>query len=152
MFTRQGLPHQPRTAQQVQDIERGAYVLRDAAGAANAVIIATGSEIALAVAAAEQLATEGIAARVVSMPNPGLFLRQDAAYRESVLPGKLQARVAVEAGGSIYWHAFVGTVGKIIGIDHFGASAPANILFEQFGFTVENVCQAVRDSVSASQP
>jgi transketolase len=97
------------------------------------------------------LAEEGVAVRVVSMPNPGKFLQQDAAYREAVLPARLQARVAVEAGVSHYWHAFVGPSGKIIGIDTFGASAPANILFEQYGFTVPHVCEAVRAVIGASE-
>ncbi len=149
VFTRQNLPHQARTAQQLADISRGGYVLRESQGEPRAVIIATGSEIGLAVAAAEQLAGEGVAARVVSMPNPGLFLRQDAAYREAVLPSSLQARVAVEAGVSLYWHVFVGPTGRIIGIDRFGASAPANVLFEKFGFTVAHVCAAVREVAGA---
>jgi len=151
IFTRQNLPHQPRTETQVGDIARGGYVLLEAAGKAAAVIIATGSEIGLAVAAAKKLAEEGVAVRVVSMPNPGKFLQQDAAYREAVLPARLQARVAVEAGVSHYWHAFVGPSGKIIGIDTFGASAPANILFEQYGFTVPHVCEAVRAVIGASE-
>lgn len=148
VFTRQTLPHQPRTETQLKDIARGGYVLLEADGKPDAVIIATGSEVGLAVAAARQLSAEGIAVRVVSMPNPGLFLQQDAAYREAVLPGDLQARVAVEAGVSLYWHVFTGPRGSIIGIDKFGASAPANILFEQYGFTVPHVCDAVRKVLS----
>ena len=151
IFTRQNLPHQARTPDQVANIARGGYVLLEAAGVADAVIIATGSETGLAVAAARQLADEKLMVRVVSMPNPGLFLQQDQAYRESVLPPAMQARVAVEAGVSLYWHAFVGPAGRIIGIDRFGASAPANILFEQFGFTVPHVCQAVREAIGANQ-
>ncbi len=151
VFTRQTLPHQPRTQTQIDDISRGGYVLLESAGPADAMIIATGSEVGLAVSAAKQLLDEGVAVRVVSMPNPGLFLQQDVAYRESVLPHALQARVAVEAGVSLYWHAFVGPAGRIIGIDKFGASAPANILFEQFGFTVPHVCKAVREAIGASQ-
>jgi transketolase len=151
VFTRQNLPHQPRDAQQLADIARGGYVLLEAAGKPQAIIIATGSEIALAVAAAKQLAGEGVSARVVSMPNPGLFLQQDAAYREAVLPQSITSRVAVEAGVSLYWHAFVGPHGRIIGMDRFGASAPAKILFEQFGFTVAHVCEAVRAAAAASQ-
>lgn len=151
VFTRQNLPHQARTAEQVADIARGGYVLLEPAVQAQAIIIATGSEVGLAVAAATQLAGEGLAVRVVSMPNPGLFLQQDAAYREAVLPVGLQARVAVEAGVSLYWHVLVGVAGKIIGIDSFGASAPANILFEKFGFTVPHVCEAVRE-VAGRQP
>jgi transketolase len=151
VFSRQTLPHQERTAAQLKDIVRGGYVLLDAGGKPDAIIIATGSEIGLAVAAAKVLAEEGVAVRVVSMPNPGLFLQQDAAYREAVLPNDVQARVAVEAGVSLYWHVFVGPAGSIIGIDKFGASAPANILFEQYGFTVPHVCEAVRGVISGSQ-
>lgn len=150
VFTRQTLPHQARTQAQLSNISRGAYVLLEAADHA-ATIIATGSEVGLAVSAARQLADEGVAVRVVSMPNPDLFLQQDEAYRESVLPRAQQVRVAVEAGVSLYWHAFVGPAGRIIGIDRFGASAPANILFEQFGFTVPHVCQVVREAIGASQ-
>jgi transketolase len=151
IFTRQNLPHQARTEEQVANIARGGYVLLEPEGQPQSVIIATGSEVGLAAAAAKQLASEGMAVRVVSMPNPGLFLQQDAAYREMVLPQGLQARVAVEAGVSLYWHAFVGPAGSIIGIDRFGASAPAKILFEQFGFTTANVCTAVRAAVAASR-
>jgi len=151
IFTRQNLPHQARTPDQVADIARGGYVLLEAAGVVDAVIIATGSETGLAVSAAKKLADEKLMVRVVSMPNPGLFLQQDQAYRESVLPPAVQARVAVEAGVSLYWHVFVGSTGRIIGIDRFGASAPANILFEQFGFTVPHVCQAVREAIGANQ-
>jgi len=151
VFTRQTLPHQPRTQAQLDDISRGGYVLLEASGNADAVIIATGSEVGLAISAANELAAEDVAVRVVSMPNPGLFLQQDKAYRESVLPRALQARVAVEAGVSLYWHAFVGPAGRIIGIDRFGASAPANILFEQFGFTIPHVCRAVREAIGASR-
>jgi transketolase len=151
IFTRQNLPHQARTEEQVANIARGGYVLLEPEGQPQSVIIATGSEVGLAAAAAKQLASEGLAVRVVSMPNPGLYLQQDAAYRETVLPQGLQARVAVEAGVSLYWHAFVGPAGSIIGIDRFGASAPAKILFEQFGFTTANVCTAVRAAVAASR-
>jgi transketolase len=151
VFTRQNLPHQARTSEQVANIARGGYSLIDAAGDPQAIIIATGSEIALAVAAAKQLAGEGLAVRVVSMPNPGLFLQQDAAYREAVLPRTITARVAVEAGVSLYWHAFVGPGGRIIGMDRFGASAPAKVLFEQFGFTAAHVCESVRAALSAGQ-
>jgi len=147
IFTRQNLPHQPRTEAQVADITRGGYVLLEPAGQPQAIIIATGSEVGLAVAAANQLGDEGLAVRVVSMPNPGLYLQQDGAYREAVLPIAVQARVAVEAGVSLYWHVLVGPAGKIIGIDSFGASAPANILFEKYGFTITHVCQAVRESL-----
>lgn len=151
IFTRQNLPHQPRDSVQIEAIARGGYVLREPPSPADAVIIATGSEVGLAVKAADQLAAEGIRLRVVSMPNPGLFLQQSEQYRETVLPAALTARVAVEAGVTHYWHVFVGSRGRVIGVDRFGASAPANELFEHYGLTVDKVCQAVRDSRSASQ-
>jgi transketolase len=151
IFTRQGLPHQPRTDGQTEDIVRGGYVLREAEGPADALIIATGSEVGLVVAAADQLSSSGINVNVVSMPNPGLFLRQDDAYRESVLPRGIRARVAVEAGVSSCWSGFVGDYGRLIGVDRFGASAPAGELFEQYGLTIESVSQAVRDSLAASE-
>ena len=150
IFTRQGLPHQPRSDDQIKAIARGGYVLREADGAADALIIATGSEVGLAVSAADELASSGVKVTVVSMPNPNLFMQQDPGYRESVLPARLKARVAVEAGVSSCWYSFVGDYGRIIGVDRFGASAPGKELFEHYGLTVENVCQAVRDSLADS--
>jgi transketolase len=147
VLTRQGVPHQPRESDQVRAIRRGGYVLRDADGSPDAVIIATGSEVGVAVDAAEALAGEGLAVRVVSMPNPERFMRQDAEWRESVLPASVTARVAVEAGVTHYWHAMVGARGRVIGIDTFGASAPAPDLFVHFGLTGEHVAQAVREIV-----
>jgi transketolase len=149
IFTRQGLPHQPRSSDQIEAIARGGYVLREADGPTDALIIATGSEVGLAVSAADELSSGGINVTVVSMPNPGLFMQQDEAYRESVLPSGTRARVAVEAGVTGCWSAFVGDVGRIIGVDRFGASAPGKELFEHYGLTVENVSQAVRDSLAA---
>jgi len=148
IFTRQNLPHQHRNAAQRESIARGGYILREPAKKMDAIIMATGSEVALAVNAADALAAQGIGVRVVSMPNPGLFLRQDTAYRESVLPGSVRARVAVEAGVSHYWHPFVGDQGQIVGVDRFGASAPAKVLFEFYGLTVEKVSEAVRRSIA----
>jgi transketolase len=148
VLTRQGLPHQPRDADQVDAIRRGGYVLREPDKAPDAVIIATGSEVGLAVHAADLLNADGIAVRVVSMPNPGRFLQQDDEWREAVLPAALEARVAVEAGVSHYWQALVGARGRVIGIDTFGASAPAPDLFAHFGLTGEHVAEAVRESVS----
>ena len=145
IFTRQNLPHQARDDEQVADIGRGGYILREAAGPCDAIIIATGSEIGLAVAASEGLAAEGINVRVVSMPNPGRFMAQGRIYRESVLPPDCKARVAVEAGVGHYWHPFVGDGGRIIGMESFGSSAPAPELFEHYGFTVENVSKAVQE-------
>jgi len=150
IFSRQGLPHQPRTAEQLENVARGGYVLRETDGTAQALIIATGSEVGLAVAAANELSSEGVKVRVVSMPNPGLFEQQDEAYRESVLPPSLAARVVVEAGVTAGWASFAGDKGRIIGIDRFGASAPAGELFEHYGLTVENVSQTVRDVIAAT--
>jgi len=147
VFSRQGLPHQARNAAQVAAIARGGYVLRDCEGegksAPEAVIIATGSEVALAVGAAERLAEQGRAVRVVSLPCAEVFEQQDAAYRETVLPSNLLARVAVEAGHRDWWYKYVGLDGRIVGMDSFGESAPAAALFEEFGFTVDNVVAAV---------
>jgi transketolase len=150
IFTRQGLPHQQRTEEQLANISLGAYVLKDPDGPADAVIIATGSEIGLAVRAANELAGSGVRTRVVSMPNPDLFLRQDEAYRESVLPNGIKARVAVEAGVTACWSAFVGDKGRVVGVDTFGASAPASELFREYGLTVEDVSDAVRESLAAN--
>jgi transketolase len=143
IFSRQGLPHQARTAQQVADVARGAYVLRDCEGAPEVILIATGSEVALAMSAAEALAERAV--RVVSMPCAEVFEAQDAAYRESVLPSDCVARVAIEAAHSDYWYKFVGLDGRIVGMQSFGESAPAGLLFEEFGFSVDNVTAAVSE-------
>lgn len=145
IFTRQNLPHQQRDDEQLAAIARGGYILREADGACDAIIIATGSEVGMAMDAAEQLAAQDINVRVVSMPNPGRFMAQERIYRESVLLPDCKARVAVEAGVTHYWHPFVGDNGRIIGIDSFGASAPASDLFEFYGLTVENVSRAVQE-------
>nr|WP_315467086.1 transketolase [uncultured Undibacterium sp.] len=142
IFSRQNLPFQERSAQQVADIARGGYILQDAADA-KVVLIATGSEIELAVKSAAELATQGIAARVVSMPSTDVFDRQDKAYQMSVL-GKGLPRVAIEAGVTAFWHKYVGLEGAVVGIDTFGESAPAGVLFKYFGFTVENVVAKVK--------
>jgi len=142
IFSRQNLPFMERTAEQVQHINRGGYVLRDAANA-KAILIATGSEVELAIKAAEQLAAQGTPVRVVSMPCTDLFDRQDAAYKASVLTKGLP-RVAVEAGVTDFWYKYVGLEGKVVGIDTFGESAPAAVLFKHFGFTTENVVAAVQ--------
>ena len=150
LFTRQNVPFVPRSAAQVAAIARGGYVLADfdpAVTGALAVVLATGSEIALALAARATLAAEGINVRVVSMPCTSAFDRQDAAYRASVLPAGVP-RVAVEAGVSAAWHKYVGAAdyarGAVIGIDTFGESAPGPVLFAHFGLTAERVAQAVR--------
>ena len=141
IFSRQSLPHQTRSASQLADISRGGYVLRDCAGTPDAIIIATGSEVGLAMDAAEQLSGKNI--RVVSMPAVDIFEAQDEAYRESVLPAAVTSRVAVEAGVTDAWYKYVGLNGKVIGMHSFGESAPAGELFKMFGFTVEKVVEAV---------
>ncbi|MCW5580084.1 MAG: transketolase [Luteimonas sp.] len=141
VFSRQNLAHEARDARQLADIARGGYVLKDSEGAPEIILIATGSEVELAVKAAEQL---GGKARVVSMPSTDVFDRQDAAYRESVLPRAVRKRVAVEAGVTDFWRKYVGLDGAVVGIDSFGASAPAGDLFGHFGITVEAVVAAAR--------
>lgn len=142
IFSRQNLPYQERSAEQIADIARGGYVLKEAAGA-KVTLIATGSEIELAQAAASALAAEGIVARVVSMPSTDVFDRQDAAYKASVLT-KGVPRVAIEAGVTDFWYKYVGLEGAVVGIDTFGESAPAGVLFKHFGFTVDNVVAKVK--------
>ncbi|CFR16052.1 transketolase [Yersinia kristensenii] len=139
IFSRQNLAQQPRTAEQLANISKGAYVLKDCAGQPELIFIATGSEVELAVAAADQLTAAGRKVRVVSMPSTDAFDKQDAAYRESVLPSAVSARVAVEAGIADYWYKYVGLNGAVVGMHTFGESAPAELLFKEFGFTVENV-------------
>jgi transketolase len=149
LLSRQNLAFQQRSAEQIAAINRGAYVLSEATGAAaRAVIIATGSEVAIALAAQQALAAAGVAVRVVSMPCTSIFDRQDAAYRASVLPRGLP-RVAVEAGVTDYWRKYVGLEGAVIGIDRFGESAPANELYKFFGITAENVAAAVHSVLQA---
>ncbi len=141
VFSRQTLPHQARDAAQVQHIARGGYVLKDSVGVPETILIATGSEVGLAMDAAAQL---GDGVRVVSMPSTDVFDRQDAAYRESVLPDGCRKRVAIEAGVTDFWRKYVGLDGAVVGIDRFGASAPAEHLFPHFGFTVDKVVEAAR--------
>ncbi len=143
VFSRQNLPHVPRTQQQIADISRGGYVLSDCDGQPEAIIIATGSEVELALNASDVLKASGKKIRVVSMPSTNIFDAQDAAYRESVLPAAVTKRIAVEAGVTDGWWKYVGTNGKIVGLDRFGESAPAGQLFKEFGFTVENVVKNV---------
>ena len=142
LFSRQNLPFQPRTREQIAAIACGGYVLAEASGRPQCVIIATGSEVQLALGAQKALAERSIRARVVSMPCTAAFDRQDEAYRNSVLP-KGVVRVAVEAGVSDYWRKYVGLEGAVVGIDRYGESAPAGELFRYFGFTVDNVVKAV---------
>lgn len=142
IFSRQNLAFQERTEEQIANIARGGYVLRDT-NAAKVVLIATGSEVELAVNAAEALEKNGVAARVVSMPSTDVFDMQAPAYRESVLPKGIP-RVAIEAGIADYWRKYVGLEGDVVGMESFGESAPASVLFKYFGFTVENVVAKVQ--------
>lgn len=144
VFSRQNLPHQARNAGQVGQIERGGYVLADADGAPQVILIATGSEVGLAMQAKQTLDTEGISTRVVSMPSTDVFDRQPAEYREAVLPKSVRRRVAVEAGVTGFWAKYVGLDGAVIGIDIFGASAPAETLYPYFGITAEKVVEAAK--------
>lgn len=146
VFSRQGLAPMPRTAQQVAAISKGGYVLQDCTDP-QAIIIATGSEVELAVSAADQLTNQGVRVRVVSMPCAEIFSAQDADYRDSVLIPTIRARVAVEALHADYWHKFVGIDGRIVGMRSFGESAPGGVLMKEFGFTVENVVVNVLESL-----
>jgi transketolase len=147
VFSRQTLPHQVGAAERVSDVTRGGYVLREEQGELEAVIIATGSEVALAIEAAEKLSAAGRGVRVVSMPCAEVFQRQDVEYRESVLPSHLLARVAVEASHQDWWYKYVGLDGRVVGMNSFGESAPGPVLMKEFGFTVENVIEAVEDVI-----
>jgi len=145
VFSRQNLPHQPRSTDQVAQIARGGYVLADAEGGVpDVILIGTGSEVGLAVTAKAELEAAGIKTRVVSMPSTDVFERQDAAYRESVLPNAVRNRVAVEAGVTGFWRQYVGLDGAVVGIDTFGASAPAEALYKHFGITAEHVVAAAK--------
>ena len=145
IFTRQNLQQQDRTTEQLANVARGGYVLKDAAGTPDLILIATGSEVELAVKAAEVLEAEGKKVRVVSMPSTNVFDKQDEAYRESVLPRSVTKRVAIEAQLSDFWYKYVGFEGRIVGMHSFGESAPAGELFKLFGFTVENVVTKAKE-------
>jgi len=143
IFSRQGLPAMSRTSQQVDDISKGAYVLQDCSGTADVILIATGSEVSLAMESAKQLTANGKNVRVVSMPSTNTFDIQSAEYKESVLPSTVTKRVAIEAAHTDFWYKYVGFAGKVVGMTTFGESAPGNVLFEHFGFTVDNVIKTV---------
>ncbi|MFG0805384.1 transketolase [Pseudomonas fluvialis] len=145
IFSRQNLPHQARSEQQLADIARGAYVLKDCAGEPELILIATGSEVGLAMQAAAKLEEQGRQVRVVSMPSTSVFDRQDAAYKQAVLPVEVGARIAIEASHADYWYKYVGLEGRIIGMTSFGESAPAAQLFEEFGFTVDNLVSTAEE-------
>ena len=145
LTTRQATQHEARDQDQLLNINKGGYVLLEPEAQADTIIIATGSEVGIAVQAATQLNAKGAAVRVVSMPCAEVFLAQDQDYQQKVLPDAITKRVAIEAGVTNYWYQFVGRVGKVIGIDHFGASAPAKLLFKEFGFSVEHIVQCVQE-------
>jgi transketolase len=148
LFSRQALPHQERDAQQVENISRGGYVLVDCAGVPDVILMSTGSEVSLAVDAAKQLTAAGSKVRVVSMPSTDTFFAQDAAYQAQVLPAEVTTRVAVEAAASDFWYKLIGCHGKVIGLDRFGASAPAKEVFKECGFTVENVVLVTKEMLA----
>ena len=149
IFSRQNLPHQSRDAQQLADVARGGYVLKDCAGEPELILIATGSEIGLAMQAAAKLEEQGRQVRVVSMPSTSVFDQQDAGYKQAVLPVQVGARIAIEASHADYWYKYVGLEGRIIGMTTFGESAPAPALFEEFGFTVENILETAAELLDA---
>jgi transketolase len=144
VFSRQGLPHQARSDEQVADIAKGGYILVDTDGTPDVILIATGSEVELAVKSAAALSEQGIAARVVSMPCTNIFDAQDSEYKESVLPSSVTKRVAIEAAHVDYWYKYVGFNGAVVGMTTFGESAPGGVLMEHFGFTVDNVVNTVK--------
>jgi len=144
VFSRQGIPHQGRNAEQLANVSRGAYVLKDCDGAPEVIVIATGSEVQICVEAVARLQSEGVAARLVSMPSADVFEAQDQDYRDAVLPPSMRNRVAVEAAAVDYWYKWVGMDGKIIGMRSFGASAPGGVLMEHFGFTADAVVAAAK--------
>ena len=146
IFSRQNLAPMERSDEQLAAVAKGGYVLK-AVASPDAIIIATGSEVELAMQAADAMAEKGKQVSVVSMPSVDVFLKQDAAYRESVLPASVRARVAVEAGMKDYWYKFVGLDGAVVGMESFGESAPAGELFKQFGFTVDNIVATVESVI-----
>jgi transketolase len=143
IFSRQNLPHMARSQAQIDLISKGGYILKDSTGTPDAIIIATGSEVELAVKAADALAAKGKQVRVVSMPSTNVFDAQDQAYKDSVLPPSVTQRVVVEAGVTDSWWKYAGSQGRVVGLDRFGESAPAPQLFNEFGFTVDNVVAVV---------
>jgi transketolase len=143
IFSRQGLPAVARNNDQVANIAKGAYVLQDCEGTADVILIATGSEVSLALDSAKQLTAEGKKVRVVSMPSTNTFDAQSSEYKASVLPSSVTKRVAIEAAHTDFWYKYVGFGGAVVGMTTFGESAPGNVLLEHFGFTVENVVKTV---------
>jgi transketolase len=143
IFTRQSLVHEARLPTEIAAIKRGGYVLIDSEGPPDVIVIATGSEVGIAAEAVRTAAAKGKKVRLVSMPSSTTFERQDNAYKISVLPPSVTRRVAVEAGATGFWWRYVGLQGEVVGIDHYGASAPAKELFKAYGFTPERVAEAI---------
>ncbi|MEM5508946.1 transketolase [Pseudoalteromonas sp. AS71] len=150
IFSRQGLNHQPRSAQQISDIEKGGYILSDSSKTPELILIATGSEVDLAMQAAKELTAQGVAVRVVSMPSTTLFDLQSDDYKQSVLPNSVANRIAIETSHQDYWLKYVGLQGKVIGMSTFGESAPGNVLLEHFGFTTKNVVSTAQALIKAN--
>ncbi|MEM5481855.1 transketolase [Pseudoalteromonas fuliginea] len=150
IFSRQGLNHQPRSAQQINDIEKGGYILSDSSKTPELILIATGSEIDLAMQAAKELTAQGVAVRVVSMPSTTLFDLQSDDYKQSVLPNSVANRIAIETSHQDYWLKYVGLQGKVIGMSTFGESAPGNVLLAHFGFTTKNVVSTAQALIKAN--
>ncbi|KPZ61582.1 transketolase [Pseudoalteromonas sp. P1-7a] len=150
IFSRQGLNHQPRSAQQISDIEKGGYILSECNKAPELILIATGSEVDLAMQAAKELTAQGVAVRVVSMPSTTLFDLQSDDYKQSVLPNSVANRIAIETSQQDYWLKYVGLQGKVIGMSTFGESAPGNVLLEHFGFTTQNVVSTAQALIKAN--
>jgi len=150
IFSRQGLNHQPRSAQQISDIEKGGYILSDSSKTPELILIATGSEVDLAMQAAKELTAQGVAVRVVSMPSTTLFDLQSDGYKQSVLPNSVANRIAIETSHQDYWLKYVGLQGKVIGMSTFGESAPGNVLLEHFGFTTKNVVSTAQALIKAN--
>ncbi len=149
IFSRQALNHQPRSQQQISNIKRGGYILKEPAKQPQAIIIATGSEVEIAMQAAALLGRRRIPTRVVSMPCTSTFELQDKTYQEQVLPDAISVKIAVEAGVSCFWKQYVGSTGKVVGIDRFGASAPAQVLYEEFGITAKHLMEVVKSLIKS---
>jgi transketolase len=149
VFSRQGLPHQQRDAEQLANIAKGGYILSDSEGMPDLILIATGGEVGLAQDAAETLRQKGNKVRVVSMPSTDTFAAQSAAYKQAVLPLEVTNRVAVEAAIEDYWYKYVGLDGRVVGMSTFGESAPAGDLFKEFGFTVDNIVAVAGELLEA---
>jgi transketolase len=145
VLTRQGLPQEPRTAEQEAAVRRGGYILIESEGAPECIVLATGSEVGIAAQAVNTLNGRGRRVRLVSMPSTDVFDAQDAHYREAVLPRAVRRRLAVEAGATLGWWHYVGSEGRVLGIDRFGESGKASDLFPHFGFTADNVAKLVEE-------